>query len=133
MSYSNYLGVSAPFKRIDEVLKLLGGGNAAGVVALGSAYTTFASKPNLLTNIKVAIVLFAVGVLCFSIAYIVITIFRFMTEDDEGKPLTLEREPHSSPPAAGGVFLLILALTSYLSAAAFLCGLLASFVALLRL
>ncbi len=130
---SNYLGVSAPFKRLDQALKVLGGGNAAGVVAIGSAFNTFSNKPAILTNIKLAIVLFAIGVISFSIAYTVVTIFRFMTEDDDGAPLPPPPEtytPHSSAP---GFFLLLLALTSYLSVAAFFAGLLVSFVALLRL
>ena len=130
---SNYLGVSAPFKRLDQTLKILGGGNAAGVVALTSAFNTFSNKPALLTNIKIAIVLFAVGVISFSIAYAVVTMFRFMTEDDDEKslpPHPATYRPHSSVP---GFFLWVLALTSYLSVATFFGGLLVSFVALLRL
>jgi hypothetical protein len=114
-------------------LKILGGGNAAGVLAVTSAFNTFSNKPALLTNIKIAIVLFAVGVISFSVAYAVVTIFRFMTEDDDEKPIPPSSATYSTQSSATGFFLWVLALTSYLSVGTFFGGLFVAFVALLRL
>ena len=52
-----------------DVLKVIGGGNAAGAIAAGAALSTFASKPLLLTCIKLGGGAFIAGVLCFALGY----------------------------------------------------------------
>jgi hypothetical protein len=55
--------------RWGEIIKVVGAGNAAGVVAAGAALPTFARHPTVLLIIKIGGVFFFAGVVTFALAF----------------------------------------------------------------
>jgi len=66
---SERLGVRGTLTLVENALKLLGGANATGALSVGVAYHTFSANTSYQTTIKVAGILFLIGVALFAVAY----------------------------------------------------------------
>ncbi len=67
---SERLGVRGTFAIYDSALRLLGGANATGALAAGVAFHAFDGKADIQGSLKTIAVLFLVGVLMFTAAYV---------------------------------------------------------------
>jgi hypothetical protein len=66
---SERLGIRGTLTLVENALKLLGGANATGALAVGVAYHTFSASTSNQTTVKVAGILFLIGVALFAVAY----------------------------------------------------------------
>jgi hypothetical protein len=67
---SERLGLRGTFAVYDSALRLLGGANATGALAAGVAFHAFDGKADIQGSLKTIAVLFLLGVLMFSVAYV---------------------------------------------------------------
>jgi hypothetical protein len=67
---SERLGARGTLTLVENALKLLGGANATGALSVGVAYHTFSANTSHQTTIKVAGILFLLGVALFVVAYV---------------------------------------------------------------
>jgi hypothetical protein len=74
-------------------IKLIGAGNAAGILAVGAALSAISQKPLLLLLAKIAGVMFFIGVLAFALGYLWIE--RAVFAQDEMAHATLNRDQES--------------------------------------
>ena len=65
----NRLGLRGRLAHFESAFRLLGGANATGAIAAAVAFHTFESHADIQTAVKTAIILFLLGILTFTIAY----------------------------------------------------------------
>ena len=121
-------------ERFKEILRLLGTGNAAGVVALTSAIHSFADKPALIPLLKQSAVAFGVGVLTFAFGYLLFSIYH-MTRHGEDWAAPKPRAPKPLSPIIDclqSAWMQLVTILAIISTAAFFTGLIGAFIALLR-
>jgi hypothetical protein len=80
--------VAVSLKRFEELLKLLGGGNVAGVVAMTSALKTFGDRSDLTALIKNAAVVYSIGVLFFAVTLLIVVVARMSRMSDDPEVLS---------------------------------------------
>jgi hypothetical protein len=67
---SERLGLRGTLSLFESAFRLVGGANATGALAAGVAYHAFAGKVEVQSSIKWAAVLFLLGVMAFTISYV---------------------------------------------------------------
>jgi hypothetical protein len=68
-------------ERWADGLKVLGAGNSAGLLASGASLQFFAARPELWNPIKIGATFFLIGILLFSIAFLILTILPLSIEN----------------------------------------------------
>jgi hypothetical protein len=83
------------FDRISDALKVLGSGNAAGLIALVTAMNTVTKDhPHSVLLLKPIAVIFALGVLTFALAYVLL-MYAFAYAENYAS--ALDRRPRNEP------------------------------------
>jgi hypothetical protein len=121
------------FKRHNEGLKVLGTGNGAGTLAMIAALHTFADHTALLPWLKIAAIVFAIGVILFALAYFAFTtahifIGDYTTKLDQQSTSPATMKAHDA--AIGGLYVTFI--SALISTACFFIGAGLAFIALLK-
>jgi hypothetical protein len=129
-SDSNEIVLMVPHERLTEILRLLGAGNTAGLIAIVAALHVFPFALYSGSLLKISIICFASGILTFSLGistHYIVMMTRY------GPYWGGPKEPVASPPPSSLMTAhFVVGLLTILSTVLYLIGLISAFVVLVE-